>query len=176
MMAQPLRILIVLVCASVFWAVTGHNTESSALGKRVVSKEEQEIRGMASRDPEGALKALESYIEKEPTNDELVRLKGDLLLKADRKEDAMAAFRKALEMNERSKTALIGIGKTQMAMGELDAAEQTLLSALSLNPNPAYAHYELGRLYELKKDFDKAVEHYKDGIESLGFKAGCSTK
>ena len=176
MSRRSARIVIVVLCASVLWAVTGHNTESSALGKRVISAEEQEIRGLASRDVDAALKALEGYIEKAPTNDELVRLKGDILLKADRKEEAMAAFRQALEMNQRSKMALIGIGKTQMAMGELDAAEETLLSALSLNPNPAYAHYELGRLYELKKDFDKAVGHYRDGIESLGFKAGCSTK
>jgi len=175
-MKQFTRVALIFLFAGLVWAVTGHNTESSALGKRVISSEEQEVRQIAIRDIDSALETLDGFIEKSPENDELVRLKGDLLLKADRKDDAMEAYRKALEMNDRSKTALIGVGKVQMAMGELDAAEETLLKALSLNPNPAYAHYELGRLYEMKKEFDKAVSHYREGIESLGFKAGCATK
>lgn len=46
-----------------------------------------------------------------------------------------------------------------------DRAERYLLDALAENPGPA-AHHALGKHYLAKKEFDKAIEHFEEGIRA----------
>ena len=51
--------------------------------------------------------------------------------------------------------------------GDLKGAEVILREALRLNPNPARAYYELGRIYEKRGDFIQAIAEYKAGIKKF---------
>ncbi len=51
--------------------------------------------------------------------------------------------------------------------GDLEGAEKILKEVLRSNPNPARAHYELGRIYEKLGDPMQAVAEYKAGIKKF---------
>ena len=48
---------------------------------------------------------------------------------------------------------------------DLDKAERYLLQALKLNPAHLYTYLELGKLYEQKKEWHRAVEMYREVLE-----------
>mgnify|MGYP000100092160 FL=1 len=48
---------------------------------------------------------------------------------------------------------------------DLDKAERYLLQALKLNPGHLYTYLELGKLYEQKKEWHRAVEMYRKVLE-----------
>ncbi|GEM_PF-4910659 len=51
--------------------------------------------------------------------------------------------------------------------GDLKGAEKALKEALKSNPNPARAHYELGRIYEKLGNPMQAIAEYKAGIKKF---------
>lgn len=58
-----------------------------------------------------------------------------------------------------------GIGEVYLMEGKLNEAIYAFQTALSINPNHAMAHFNLGRAYEGKKQHDKAMEHYRISIK-----------
>ncbi|MBO9489891.1 tetratricopeptide repeat protein [Endozoicomonas sp. G2_1] len=46
----------------------------------------------------------------------------------------------------------------------LFAAQHEAIIGLELEPNSAYAHYTLANLFQLKRDFDKALQHINDAL------------
>jgi tetratricopeptide (TPR) repeat protein len=58
----------------------------------------------------------------------------------------------------------IGTALALVEQGKSDEAEQLLLQALALNPDPAQVYYQLGRIYEQRGDNLKAIAAFKEGI------------
>lgn len=50
-------------------------------------------------------------------------------------------------------------------MGRLEEAEKKFAKALKTDPNEPRAHIGLGYIYYKKGMYDKAIEHYKKGLE-----------
>jgi Flp pilus assembly protein TadD len=113
---------------------------------------------------DGELESLRKELKETPTETSALRL-GELLLKKGASDEALATFNRALEMNPRSLEAKIGRGVALGGIGETEKAEKALREALPLNPNPARVYLELGRLFEQRGDFARAVAEYKEGLK-----------
>lgn len=59
-------------------------------------------------------------------------------------------------------------GILQSKLGNYELAEIELKQCVSMNPNFAFGHYELGNVLFIKKDYDEAVESYKNAIQVDG--------
>lgn len=57
-------------------------------------------------------------------------------------------------------------GQVLMATGQWDTALPVLQETMKLNPEPAEAHYELGRVYAHKGDWQHAAEAFKAAFEA----------
>jgi Flp pilus assembly protein TadD len=88
-------------------------------------------------------------------------------LSAGNLEGAQTAFAQALKLHPWASSAKTGMGTVLFRKGEFKKAEQILKQAMLLNPNPARAHYELGRVYQQLGKFDQAVAQFKLGIEKF---------
>ena len=76
----------------------------------------------------------------------------------DRKPEVVAMFAAYVKKHPRSALA-------HLAFGRATANAEALRTALKLNPKSAEAHYELGVVFELKKDFPSAIESFKRAAE-----------
>jgi Tfp pilus assembly protein PilF len=59
----------------------------------------------------------------------------------------------------------IGTALALVRQGKPDEAEQLLLQALALTPDPAQVYYQLGRIYDQRGDNLKAIAAFKEGIK-----------
>lgn len=77
-------------------------------------------------------------------------LLGYLFLHRDELDNALSAFRKALEIDADSSDARTGLGAALVEEGEAEQAIAVLPAVSAANPNPHMTRYELGRAYELR--------------------------
>jgi tetratricopeptide (TPR) repeat protein len=115
---------------------------------------------------DNAIEKMEEVVRNEPQDADAYEEVGYMLLKKGRLDDALSAFRSALKINSSMRTARTGIGLTLYEKGNLDGAESALIEALSLNPYPSRAHYALGLVYEARKDYEKSIREYKEGLRT----------
>ncbi len=83
-------------------------------------------------------------------------------------DDAIAALKKAVQLNGKVPNFYSNLGEMERQKGNLDAAETALRKAISLDPNSAQAHNNLGIVYYDKTEFNKAAENYRKAIELEG--------
>lgn len=76
-------------------------------------------------------------------------------------ETARAYYREALEMERRFPRALHGLGMVALATGDADEAVRRFEQALEVVPSAARIHLDLGRAYEQKHEYSKALNAYK---------------
>lgn len=117
-----------------------------------------------------AIEKMREVIKNNPQNEDAYEELGYMFLKKGEFEDALTAFRSALKINPRMRTARTGVGLTLYKQGDLDGAESALIDALSLNPYPSRAHYALGLVYEARKNYEKSIHEYKEGLRT--YKSG----
>jgi len=80
-------------------------------------------------------------------------------------EKALAAFRKALEINPNDDSVYNNLGNLYYDMGKNKAAEEAYEKSLKTNPRYAQTYYNLGNLYNRINSKGKAVSLYKRAIE-----------
>ena len=114
-----------------------------------------------------AIDMMRTVIRKDPQNADAYEEMGYMLLKKRELGDALSAFRSALKINPLMRTARTGVGLTLYEKGDLDAAESALTDALRLNPYPSRAHYALGLVYEARKDYEKSIREFKEGLRTF---------
>jgi superkiller protein 3 len=77
------------------------------------------------------------------------------------REKALAKFKKVLDLEPKNYHALGMIGKTlSFDRAKLDDAIKYLNQALAINPDYAEAHFDLGRIYALKGDMNRALAEF----------------
>lgn len=117
---------------------------------------------MASGQDAEALGVLKTIAAKAPKFSGPLVNQGVILLRQKQYADAEAQFLKALEINARNPFAynLLGIAlREQGKFGDARAAYET---ALSIDPNYAKAHFNLGVLADLyQQDLSLALNHYE---------------
>ena len=84
--------------------------------------------------------------------------RGVVLANLDRDEEASAAFEKALSLNPTDADALINMGMSLDAMGDVEAARERFEEALEIAPHDSEGHFQLACLWMRDDEFQKALE------------------
>ena len=89
---------------------------------------------------------------------------GNTLNELNRFEEAIAAHRKAIDINPRFHEAWVNLGVVYRLRGDYEQAEACYLKALAIAPNYAQLHASLGALYIFKDEPAKAVPSLERAI------------
>ncbi len=85
-------------------------------------------------------------------------------LDAQRPQQAMAAARRAVELNEHLAVARVSLGMALLATGRGEEAAREFEKALQIEPGKADAHFGLARLLDAQGDLSQAEEHIRHAI------------
>ena len=91
--------------------------------------------------------------------------RGEILFVLDRKAEAIASFRKAIELDDRMAGAWSNIGFVQMKMGDFAAAETSIDRAIALDPKFAPAWANRGRLFYERKRYIESIAAYDEAAK-----------
>ena len=133
------------------------NSALSADPTSVPARIERARQMALQRDVDASLRAIDEVIATEPGNSEAWKLKGDILLyAANKEEDALAAYRKSIEVNPTFGLGHIAVLAVLMQQGKTEAAAKQLdkLKLIAAN-SPQTKYFEAWLAYQ-KKDYKLA--------------------
>jgi putative PEP-CTERM system TPR-repeat lipoprotein len=110
------------------------------------------------RDVDGAMMLLDSALEKNPQLFAASLLKGDLLAFAGKSEEALAVYRKILELKPNYLPAHVALITRQLASGRIDQAARQFEELRKLAPASAQTAYVRAELLYRQKNFAEARE------------------
>jgi Flp pilus assembly protein TadD len=70
------------------------------------------------------------------------------------------------KLSDKIKHILVS-GREERKNGKLDAAEELLLEATTLDPNSSKALFELGKIYQEQEQMDKAMTVYRRALSLI---------
>jgi len=77
-------------------------------------------------------------------------------------EEAQTLTKKALTLNQQNAQAHNLLGLLAVENGDISAAEQAYIKALTINGNYIHAHYNLALVYDIYyQDLSRAIKHYQ---------------
>lgn len=117
---------------------------------------------IANKQPVEGLHAVQSLL---PNTAEGQQVLGELAFQANKLDIAESAFRKELEMNQKSSVALFGIAQVQRARGDYDSARRSFQLFAAAEPLNAAVHLQLGSLAELREDWPGAISEYETALK-----------
>ncbi len=79
-------------------------------------------------------------------------------------EEIIEAYRKAVELDEKSAGALVNLGTIYFNARQFAEAERYYLRALDADPDYALAHFDLANLYDERGDRSRALKHYEAAL------------
>jgi tetratricopeptide (TPR) repeat protein len=97
---------------------------------------------------------------------------GTALQAEGRLDEAIARYRRAIELQPDYAPAFSNMGTALRARGDLDQAVATYERALAMRPDYPDAHYNLANALLDKNQPDKAAEHFRIALESIPGSAG----
>lgn len=105
---------------------------------------------------------ISKQIVKEPDNVELYRKRADLFFGKEQIENALNDYNKILEINPKNVDVLLFRGRLLIALDSFDNAIVWFNRVLKIDANNNEAKEELGKIYFQKKEYEKALEYFKD--------------
>jgi Tfp pilus assembly protein PilF len=90
---------------------------------------------------------------------------GEFYIGTNRPQGSVATFRRAVELDQHSIEAKLGLATALSRMGQGTQAEQVLQSAVKLSPTAPAPYLLLGAIYSEQKQFDKALAAYGKALE-----------
>jgi len=110
---------------------------------------------------ESAIAQIEEARALDPNSLEAVMSLAELLCRVGRGKEALDLIGQLDTAKRLDKAQLLLIrGWAMREMGDLDTAEELLLKATNLNPESSRAFFELGKIYQARKQTDKAMASY----------------
>ncbi|HXV13854.1 MAG TPA: tetratricopeptide repeat protein [Candidatus Krumholzibacteria bacterium] len=122
-----------------------------------------------------AERILEKANVRAPDDPRVLTLLADVYLHRDRRAEAVAYYRRAIQIDENNADAYLGLGTALEAAGELDAAEEALQSALLHAPKNAAVMYRLGMVYLDKNEKTRARAYFEMAMDAVGNDAALKT-
>lgn len=110
---------------------------------------------------DSAIRQMQKAGEMDPNSIDVALTLAELHLKSGQGSKALRVIARfiARKMSDKAKQLLIS-GRAKRETGELDAAEELLLEATTLNPKSSKALFELGKVYQTKEQTNKAMATY----------------
>ena len=115
----------------------------------------------AQGDQEQAIVSLRRAIDAEPNRTSLHVSLGEVFLKMRKREEAKAAFEKALEIDDNNVAALVGIAKFYNAVKDYESAVEYSLLAVNRMYEMPIAHYTLGYALMKMGRYQKAMTAFE---------------
>lgn len=112
-------------------------------------------------DTTGALEDVHDALTLNPKDPNALQLNGDLLVKIDRAEEALAIYKKILALDPDNELALTSLGSVSRQLGRDKEAEKYLLRLAATHPRYYASYLALGDLYTARHDFEKAETNYR---------------
>jgi protein O-mannosyl-transferase len=116
-------------------------------------------------DYQSELSIWQDTVAKAPRNERARNCLGLALADDERLEEAIAQYRKALEIDPDYAEAHTNLGMALAACGRLNEAIASYLKALEINPNVAKAHNNLGNALDSSGKPDEAMPHFERAVE-----------
>jgi tetratricopeptide (TPR) repeat protein len=120
---------------------------------------------LASGDAQGALTDVHDALTLDERDSNGLQLNGDVLMKLGKAEEAIAAYRKVLEIDARNRFALTSIGYASRAAGRDSEAEKYFRRLAQDYPDVYVPFLALGDLYTAKRHFKPAQTSYAKAFE-----------
>ena len=76
-------------------------------------------------------------------------------------DDAIRQYKKSVFLDRQSDDAWDWLGYSYKGKGDIKKAIETYEDAIKINPNNKKAHFGLGMIYAMNKDFNEAAEHFR---------------
>jgi arylsulfatase A-like enzyme/Flp pilus assembly protein TadD len=108
---------------------------------------------------------LDPYAARADPSLDVLLTRGAALAETRRTEEALASFRRALDLAPTSARILVDIGNVHLAARQYEPAREAFEQALALQGNLARAHNGLGVLAAETGHLDEAVERWKKAAE-----------
>lgn len=108
-------------------------------------------------------KALSDIQEALAANDRQrddLQIQGDILMKLNRTEDAIASYKKVLDIDANNRFALISLGYASRAAGRNQEAEHYFKRLAQIDPSSYIPYLALGDLYTSRREFNQAQASY----------------
>jgi len=140
---------------------------TKTLNTGVLSREGLRVLGMsylAQKRPELALKTMEEFVKKADRWAAGQDVLGEIALFANNLDAAEQAYRKELEIQPSSSSALFGLGNVNYQRQQYDKAADFFRRSAAAEPNNAAVHVRLGIIAERSQDFQKAISEYQSAI------------
>ncbi len=118
---------------------------------------------MNTGDLEGAQKDAMEAISIHPQDPNNLQLGGDVLMKMGHIEEAIATYKKVLDVDPTNRFALISLGYASRAAGRDGDAEKYFMRLAQDNPKLYIPYLALGDMYTAHKQFARAEASYKKG-------------
>jgi tetratricopeptide (TPR) repeat protein len=99
------------------------------------------------------------------TNPDLLNAYGVALDGLGRSNDAIAQFRRALELDPNNAPAVQNLGIAALRMNDVATAQQYLTRALQMNPRLPLALNTMGVIYARNADFPRAIESWNQAVD-----------
>lgn len=92
-------------------------------------------------------------------------IEGEKLLGEKKFEQALAAFKKAVELDPKNAAAYNGGGSCYYSAGKIDIAIEAFKKAIACDPGLSTAYFNLGHCYAAKKQLDLAIIQYGKAVK-----------
>jgi tetratricopeptide (TPR) repeat protein len=117
-----------------------------------------ELRGEAER-------LYQEVLAKDPNHIEGNILKGTVLFSFDKREEALAALKRAVELNPQRIESLMSLALYHRQVGEQSKAEEVYKHALSINDRSALVHLEYAKFFVSQNRLDLAEAEFRRAVE-----------
>ncbi len=177
MLRGPFSLLGVLVLFAALmgaWNITGCQSSTEPAKTQQEAKEEptlppqamehfrQAHKFLAEQKPDEALKEFQETVRLAPKAPLAHYWLGQIYFLKREKDQAEKAFRKGLELDPDNYHILAMLGKIcSLDRERLNQSEDFLKKALKISPDYLDAHFDLGRVYAMKGDRDRAFREFR---------------
>ena len=154
--------------AATLWLIFGGFCAIVVIGvaiKANVDRATQPIEG-AKEAVQASADSVIAQLQRDSTNVEArVRL-GDILYDTANWSDAIVQYRAAIRMDSSLTASIVDLGVCYYNLGASDQAERHFLLALARDPHQPVALFNLGVVYEGRKEFKRALDMFHRSLNS----------
>jgi cellulose synthase operon protein C len=119
----------------------------------------------SQKQPDKALAAVNQQLSQSPNNSSFYSLLGLVQTNKQDSASAIAAYKKALELDKKNADASLKLARLQVQTGAFDDALATCNNGIQSNPKEFGLYMVMGNVYERKNDLSKAQSSYEQALQ-----------